>query len=155
MIEYTLLNVLIIEKKIYCGPDKFYGRSKFGQYDEVKNRAPFNPQKTEGLLISRKQSQIKHRALYMNNIPIQEVSSDKHLGLLFNNACQWGDHIDTIMKTSSDKLNTIRSLKFKLDRKSLQTMHFSFVRHIIEYADIIWDNCPNIYKEKLEKPRVK
>ena len=32
-IEYTLLNVLIWEIKIYCGPDKFYGRSKFGQYD--------------------------------------------------------------------------------------------------------------------------
>ena len=42
MIEYTLLNVLVLELKIYCGPDKFYGRSKFGQYDEVKNRAPFD-----------------------------------------------------------------------------------------------------------------
>ena len=35
------MNVLILELKIYCGPDKFYGRSKFGQYDEVKDRAPF------------------------------------------------------------------------------------------------------------------
>ena len=41
MIEYTLLNVLVLELKIYCGPDKFYQRSKFGQYDEVKNRAPY------------------------------------------------------------------------------------------------------------------
>ena len=41
MIEFTLLNVLILKLKIYCGPDKFYGRSKFGQYDEVKDRAPF------------------------------------------------------------------------------------------------------------------
>ena len=41
MIEYTLLHVLILELKIYCGPDKFYGRSKFGQYDEVKNRVTF------------------------------------------------------------------------------------------------------------------
>ena len=40
MIEYTLMNVLILELKIYCGPDKFYGRSKFGQYDDVKDRAP-------------------------------------------------------------------------------------------------------------------
>ena len=46
MIENTLLNVLILELKIYCGPDKFYGRSKFGQYDEVKNRAPlYSPRK--------------------------------------------------------------------------------------------------------------
>ena len=41
MIEYTLMNVLILELKIYCGPDKFYGRSKFGHYDEVKDRAPY------------------------------------------------------------------------------------------------------------------
>ena len=40
MIEYTQMNVLILELKIYCGPDKFYGRSKFGQYDNVKDRAP-------------------------------------------------------------------------------------------------------------------
>ena len=41
VIEFTLWNVLILELKIYCGSDKFYGRSNFGQYDEVKNRAPF------------------------------------------------------------------------------------------------------------------
>ena len=30
----------MVELKIYCGPHKFYGPSKFGQYDGVKNRAP-------------------------------------------------------------------------------------------------------------------
>ena len=38
----TLLNVLILELKINRGPDKFYGRSKFGQHDREKNRAPLN-----------------------------------------------------------------------------------------------------------------
>ena len=50
MIEYTLMNVLILELKLYCGPDKFYGRSNFGQYDEVNDRAPapyVNPLKDE------------------------------------------------------------------------------------------------------------
>ena len=40
MIEYTQLNVFISELKVYCSPDKFYGRSKFGQYDKEKNRFP-------------------------------------------------------------------------------------------------------------------
>ena len=40
MIEYTLLNVLILQMNIYCCRDKFYERSKFGQYDEAKNDAP-------------------------------------------------------------------------------------------------------------------
>ena len=36
------LNVLMVGLKMYeyCGPDKFNGPSKFGQYDGVKNRAP-------------------------------------------------------------------------------------------------------------------
>ena len=38
-----------------------------------------------------------------------------------------------------------------MDRKSLQTMYFSFVRPILEYADIIWDNCYNYVKESIEK----
>ena len=41
VIEYTLLNVLILEFEIYYGPEKFHGRSNFGQYDEIKNRVPF------------------------------------------------------------------------------------------------------------------
>ena len=40
VIEYTLLNVLILELKVYFGPDELYGRPKFGQYDKEKNRAP-------------------------------------------------------------------------------------------------------------------
>ena len=40
VIWYTLLNVLILKLNIYCCQDKFYERSKFGQYDEVKNDAP-------------------------------------------------------------------------------------------------------------------
>jgi hypothetical protein len=46
--------------------------------------------------------------------------------------------------------NIIRKLKFKVDRKSLEHMYFSYVRPILEYADVIWDNCPNYIKEKLE-----
>jgi hypothetical protein len=52
----------------------------------------------------------------------------------------------TISKASS-RLNIIRKLKFKVDRKSLEHMYFSYVRPILEYADVIWDNCPNYLKE--------
>ena len=35
------MHVHILESKVYCGPDKFYGRSKFGQCDKEKDHAPF------------------------------------------------------------------------------------------------------------------
>ena len=35
----------------------------------------------------------------------------------------------------------MRKLKFVLDRKSLQAIYFSFITPLLEYADVMWDNC--------------
>ena len=35
----------------------------------------------------------------------------------------------------------MRKLKFRLDRRSLQTIYFSFIRPAIEYSDVVWDKC--------------
>ena len=40
---------------------------------------------------------------------------------------------------------------FKLDRKTLESIYFSFIRPTLEYADILWDNCNTIEKYKLEQ----
>ena len=45
----------------------------------------------------------------------------------------------------------MRKFKFKLDRKSLQTMYFSFIRPVLEYADVIWNNCTQYESNELEK----
>ena len=39
----------------------------------------------------------------------------------------------------------------KLDRKTLETIYFSFIRPILEYADVIWDNCTAFEKQSIEK----
>ena len=45
----------------------------------------------------------------------------------------------------------MRRLNFILDRKSLQIMYFSFVRPLLEYADIVWDNCSQYESNQLEQ----
>ena len=47
-------------------------------------------------------------------------------------------------------MNLLRSLKFTLDRKSLQQIYFTFIRPVLEYADVVWDNCTEQQSE-LEK----
>ena len=84
----------------------------------------FNPRKTETLLISRKANQIYHPPLYFYGIPIQELTNHKHLGFIFNNTCHWGQHIDNIVNKAYKKLNILRSLKFDLDRLTLQIIFF-------------------------------
>ena len=45
----------------------------------------------------------------------------------------------------------MRKLMFVLDRKTLQTIYFTFVRPVLEYSDIIWDNCTQYEKDELDK----
>ena len=48
-------------------------------------------------------------------------------------------------------MHIMRKLKFKLDRRSLQTIYFSFIRPVIEYSDVVWDNCTRYEANELEK----
>ena len=35
----------------------------------------------------------------------------------------------------------MRKQKFLLDRKSLEITYFTFIRPLLEYADVVWDKC--------------
>ena len=35
----------------------------------------------------------------------------------------------------------MRKFKYDLDRKALETIYISFIRPVLEYADVIWDIC--------------
>ena len=77
----------------------------------------------------------------MNNQQVNEVSTHKHHGLYLSNTCSWHGHIDYIIAKAWQRINTMRRLKFDLDRKSLRIIYFSVIRPLLEYADIVWNNC--------------
>ena len=77
----------------------------------------------------------------MNQQPMSQVSSHKHLGLIFSEDLSWHEHFELIKSKTWSRINIMRKLKFQLDRKSLQTIYFSFIRPLLEYADVILDNC--------------
>ena len=111
----------------------------------------FNPNKSESLLISRKQNTHLFPPLAMDHQPITEVTSHKHLGLYLSNDCSWHTHIEYIKSKAWPKINIMRKLKYQLDRKSLETIYISFVRPLLEYGDVIWDNCTQYEKDELDK----
>ena len=77
----------------------------------------------------------------MQNHKIFEVVSHKHLGIHFTSDCTWHQHIEYIKQKAGLRINIMRKLKFKLDRKALETFYLVFIRPILEYGDVIWDNC--------------
>ena len=111
----------------------------------------FNPAKTESLLISRKLNRPQHPSLSMQNHQIIEVDSHKHLGIYLSNDCTWHQHINYIKEKAWFRVNVMRKLKFKLDRKSLEIIYTAFIRPLLEYGDVIWDNCAEYEKADLDK----
>ncbi len=110
----------------------------------------FNPSKTETIIISRKQNKPQHPNLVMNNVVLDPVSDHKHLGLTFSDDGKWKTHISCCINKSWQRIGIFRSLKFILKRSSLERLYFTSIRPLLEYGDIIWDNCTNELKTDMD-----
>lgn len=111
----------------------------------------FNAAKSESLLVSRKTNKHVHPPLFMNNEQIKEVSSHKHLGIFLSNDGTWHEHINYITAKAWVRINVMRKLKFLLDRSSLEKIYTSFIRPLLEYGDVVWDNCTRYEVNAIEK----
>ena len=52
------------------------------------------------------------------------------------------------------RINIMRQLKFVLDRKSLQSIYFSFIRPVLEYVNVVWHKCTQHEANELEKIQI-
>ena len=82
----------------------------------------FNANKTLSMIISRRTISPPHLPLFMNGTMLQETNSHKHLGLMLSSSCNWSDHMKTFLKKAWSRLNLLRALKFRVNRKSLEKM---------------------------------
>ena len=99
----------------------------------------FNANKTKSMTISNRKK--IHPPLAFNNQVIDNVLNHKHLGIILNDKLNWTEHIKQSLKNVSKSLDVLQKLKNRLDRRTLETIYFSFIRSKIEYGSIVWDNC--------------
>jgi hypothetical protein len=133
-------------------PDEAAGilNENLNQIQEWANKwlVAFSPPKTKELLISNKAPR-PHPPLYLDNQQITRVTQHKHLGIHLSNNLGWKKHIDETASKANRCLGILRPLKFILDRASLETLYKSFIRPILEYADIVWD-APDAHRHGLD-----
>ena len=141
---------IIVENPVEAAYQLNSDLSKIHQW-ATKWLVTFNPSKSESIIFSRKRNKPHHSQLVMNQQNINEVKSHKHLGIVFSNDCTWHEHLEYVKKKAWNRINVMRKLKFKLDRRSLQIIYFTFVRPLLEYADVLWDNCTQYEINDLEK----
>jgi hypothetical protein len=109
-----------------------------------------NPSKTRSMTFSIKKDKLNHPILSMSGCPIEEVVTHTHLGLNLQNNMSWKSNIFSVYEKAFKRLNMLKLLKFKINRSTLACLYKSLIRPIMEYRDIIWDNCTTGNSDLLE-----
>jgi hypothetical protein len=108
----------------------------------------FSPRKTKLMTCSFKKQ--KYPAIQFNNVTLDDVDHHKHLGLTIASNLSWTVHINSLLSSVSTMADVLKRLKYSLNRQSLETIYFSFIRPKLEYGSHIWDNCSKRDAEALE-----
>jgi hypothetical protein len=109
----------------------------------------FNPAKSENLTITRKRQQ-NNPDITMNNVPITNVEEHKHLGLNLQKDGKWASHVAETTARAKRRLDILRGHMYDIDRASLEKLYLTYIRPILEYSDIVWDNCTILEADKIE-----
>ena len=119
----------------------------------------FNPDPSkpaQEVIFSRKQQTQRHPVISLNNIQVETASYQKHLGLILDQKLNFKQHIDQAISKVNKGIAVIKKLRHSLPRKSLLTIYKAFLRPLIDYGDIIYDQPHNeSFSDKLESVQYK
>jgi hypothetical protein len=89
----------------------------------------FNPNKTEVLFCSLIRNE--RPFLYFNNIQLNNTQHHRHLGLTLSHDGTWHEHINNITNSASKIFGSMRLLKFKLNRTTLNQINLTILSNSI------------------------
>ena len=134
-INYRFKNPVIAVNDINLDLDKL---SKWADRWKVN----FAPSKTFYMRITNRNHQQPLPTIYLCGEPITETTQIKTLGVTLTKNLSWGVHINNIISRASKRLLVMRKYRFCLSRKALETIYISMIRPILEYGNVLYDNCP-------------
>ena len=114
----------------------------------------FNPdpfKQAQEVIFTRKVKTVVRPPISFNNKPVQQVSSQKHLGVILDTSLTFDEHIRVITSKVSKSIGLLQKLNYRLARSSLITIYKSFVRPHLDYGDVIFDKAyNNFFQQRLE-----
>ena len=103
----------------------------------IQWKMSFNPdpsKQAQEVIFSRKRQ---------NNNLVNQVPSQKHLGMHLDAKLNFEKHLDNIMSTVAKTIGLLRKLQAVLPRPSLVTIYKAFIRPHLDYGDIIYNRAYN------------
>ena len=97
-----------------------------------------NPCKqAQEVIFSRKLQNTYHNAVYFKHNSVQQVHSQKHLGMYLDNKLNFQEHLNNALSTANKTIALMRKLQAFLPRQSLVTVYKAFITPHLDYRDII------------------
>ena len=84
-----------------------------------------------------------HPVLYFNETPVKTAPFQKHLGLILDEKHTFGHHLNEKISKANKGIGLIKRLYSYLPRKSLLVIYKSFIRPLLDYGDVIYDQSHN------------
>ncbi len=113
-------------------------------------RVTFNASKTVYMIITNKTQDQNYPDLYLDGTKLTKVISHKHLGVTLTHNMKWGIHIDAAISKANKRLHGIRRIRFLITRKARILLYKALVLPLLEYGNILYDNCSMYLKQRLE-----
>jgi hypothetical protein len=102
------------------------------------------------MIISKKLIPDVYPRLFMNGMRLKRVTSHKVLGLIFSSNMTWDAHIREKCIIASKRVNLLKILPFTVPRSTKRQIYLSFIRPVLEYASVIFDNCFEAMRDLIE-----
>jgi len=117
-----------------------------------KWQVTFAPEKTQAMLITRRQDPLAHTPVLMMGGKTLAYDSDiSILGVQIDSRLTFTDHVRGMAKNAARKLACIRRIAPLLDGKGCCTLYHSQVRSVMEYCPLVWSCCPPSYLGLLDR----
>ena len=112
-------------------------------YQRKMNFNPDPSKQAQEVIFSRKIKKPNHPELIFNNIPVNQTSYQKHLGMFLDNKLNFGEHLKYITNKVNKSIGLLHKLQMILPRRSLVIIYKSFIRAHLDYGDIMFDQAFN------------
>ena len=80
------------------------------------------------VLFCRKKKTQNHPNISLNNIQVERVSHQKHLGIILDEKLNFKEHINSTILKVNRGIAVMKKLRYSLPRKSLITIHKALLR---------------------------
>ena len=76
------------------------------------------------------------------------VDSSKYLGVMVDSRISWTEHVDTLSKKVSSRIDLMSRIRNYLDSPTSKLVYNAIVLPLLDYCDVVWDCCNASSKAK-------